>query len=375
MNNDRIKTFLLELLLLIFLVFALFVSNIYKILYLSIFMFFYGIIISIIIKKNNVIPYYRKEIIRLMLVFGIIYVMFFYLLGFYFGFYKSSILFGWNTLKKIIIPLCILIYSTEFIREKFLSYKSKVSKFMILIITILIDLILYNGVYSAFNLVNLDDFLSLIGFAFFASMSNNLLYNYISIRYGKNGIIIYKFITSLYMYIIPVVPNVYMFFRIFLRIIYPYFIYLFLKNTYSKSSIFISSKCKTKEIAFNVLLVTISLFFIMLVSCKFKYGILVIGSGSMTGTINIGDAIIMEKYNKQRINEGDIIVFEKDGLQIVHRVIDVKNINNEYRFYTKGDANNDIDDKYRTIDDIRGVLKLKIKYIGYPTVWVKKLFS
>ena len=36
----------------------------------------------------------------------------------------------------------------------------------------------------------------------------------------------------------------------------------------------------------------------MLISCKFKFGVLVIGSGSMTGTINKGDIVLYETYGK-----------------------------------------------------------------------------
>ncbi len=38
----------------------------------------------------------------------------------------------------------------------------------------------------------------------------------------------------------------------------------------------------------------------MVVSCRFRYGTLVIGTGSMTGTINKGDIIIYERYEKRR---------------------------------------------------------------------------
>jgi len=41
----------------------------------------------------------------------------------------------------------------------------------------------------------------------------------------------------------------------------------------------------------------------MLISCQFKYGILVIGSESMTGTINVGDAVIYESYNNETIKK------------------------------------------------------------------------
>lgn len=89
----------------------------------------------------------------------------------------------------------------------------------------------------------------------------------------------------------------------------------------------------------------------------------------------MGDTTIFVKYDKQNIKTGDIIVFKKDGLQIIHRVIDKKDINGSIRYYTKGDANKDADNYYLTDEDIIGISKLRIKYIGYPSIWIKEMFS
>ena len=113
----------------------------------------------------------------------------------------------------------------------------------------------------------------------------------------------------------------------------------------------------------------------MLVSCKFKYGMLVVGSGSMTGTVNMGDAIIFEEYKKQEIKQGDVILFEAQGRKIVHRVIEVRSIDGQDAYFTQGDANQSPDDGYRKNSDIIGITKLKVKYIGYPSLWIRQIFE
>lgn len=372
MNIGKVKLYCLEILLLASLVFTLFVSNIYKTIYLSIFLFIYMFIIKKIIKKRNIISYMKNEVTILMIIFGIIYLIVFYLLGIYFGFYKSTVLFGITSIIYFIIPLSLIIYSTEVMREIFLGQKDKISKILTFISIVLIDLIIYTEVY---DINKLDDFLTILGFIFFASVSCNLLYNYISKRFGKNGIIAFRLITVLYPYIIPYTPDVYIFLRSFLRIIYPYFIYLFLEKTYSKSNFAVSYKDRRKEIISTSMLFIVLTSVVMLVSCEFKYGIIVIGSSSMTGTLNMGDATIYEEYNGQKLLKGDIIIFNKDNLQIIHRIIDIKNINGQIRYYTKGDANKDEDNWYLTDDNIKGISRLRIKYIGYPTLFVNELFS
>ena len=114
---------------------------------------------------------------------------------------------------------------------------------------------------------------------------------------------------------------------------------------------------------------------VMLVSNQFKYGALVIATESMTGELNKGDVVIFESYDDQTITEGQVIVFERNGNMIVHRVVDIAIINDSTRYYTKGDANEDMDDGYITDADIRGVAEQKLPYCGYPTLWLRGLFQ
>jgi hypothetical protein len=59
----------------------------------------------------------------------------------------------------------------------------------------------------------------------------------------------------------------------------------------------------------------------------------------------------------------------------VHRVVRIENINGELRYYTQGDANDKEDLGYITEQEIVGITDVTIKYIGYPTLWVKDIFK
>jgi signal peptidase len=157
--------------------------------------------------------------------------------------------------------------------------------------------------------------------------------------------------------------------------LYPYIIYLILEKFYSSNDFTIAYNDKKREVVGNTILLVVITLFIMLISCQFKYGILVVGSKSMTGSINMGDAVIFESYDNQQIELGQVIIFDYNGLQTIHRVVDIKNVNGQYRYYTKGDANKNNDIGYAIDDNIYGLVKLKVKYIGYPTIWIRELFS
>ena len=215
-----------------------------------------------------------------------------------------------------------------------------------------------------------------IGLILFASMANNLLFNYISKRFNSQAIIIYRLITVLYMYLIPYQPEVYIFLRIFLRVLYAFILYLIIERTFAKNDFALSYKERKKSIFWTSIIFVIVTLMIMLISCQFRYGIIVIGSQSMTGTINKGDAVIYEQNRgNQKIYKGQIVMFVYNDIKTIHRVVEIKNINGEVRYYTKGDANEDYDTGYRLIEDIEGLVRIKIKYIGIPTLWVRSLFD
>ena len=382
MKRDRFKLYMLNSLLLVILFIALLVSN--KITYfgLALVLFVYAMVVKFTLKKKKILSIYQKQVNLLMVGFAIIYLGFFYLLGMIINdFVKQPVLFSGTTLIKFIVPLTLIIISSEVIRYCFLSYKTKIRilkreieliKIITFVNMVLIDLIIYIGVY---DLSNYNDFLTVIGFSLFASISCNLFYHYVSSRYGILGIVIYRMITVLYVYIIPIIPDIYVYFRAFLRMIYPYILYLILEHTYAKTDFAVSYHDRKKNFVSITLLLIVMALITMLISCKFKYGILVIGSESMTGAINKGDAVVFESYDDQVIDKGEVIIFKKKNLNLVHRVVDVKNVNGEIQYYTRGDANQAMDSGYVTSADIVGITKFRIMGIGYPTIWIRELFS
>ena len=382
MKKDKLKLYFSEIILMLVLFIALFVSSNNARIVLSIILLIFTCLVKTLSKKRRIIKHNAKEVAFLMAGFGLLYVGVFYLSGFLvYKFSRQVITFGWSTFLKIIIPLTIIIVCSEYIRFWLLSQDGRIriknsnkdySKSLTLINMVLMDLVVYVGVY---NLSSLKSFLSLVGFIAFASISSNFFYNYYSKRFGVTGIIIYRLITVLYVYIIPIIPNMYIYFRSFLRMIYPYIMYLVLEKTYGKTNIVEPYNTRRKEalvISGSIIFMAI---FSMLISCQFKYGILVIGSESMHGAINKGDATIYETYEGQTIKTGDIIIFDYKNTRLIHRVVSSQRVDGEIRYFTKGDANAINDPSYRTAGDIIGISRLKLKYLGIPTLWLNELFK
>ena len=111
-----------------------------------------------------------------------------------------------------------------------------------------------------------------------------------------------------------------------------------------------------------------------LVSGLGRFNIMAIGSGSMTGTINKGDAVIIDKKGKN-FKKGEIIAFKIEGKVVVHRIIETKKESNETRYITKGDYNNANDGWLLNKNSIIGHCKHRIMFIGWPSVVLSELLK
>ena len=101
-----------------------------------------------------------------------------------------------------------------------------------------------------------------------------------------------------------------------------------------------------------------------------------IASNSMNPVFYKGDAVLIEKLNKEDANNldvNDIIVFYNDDSLIVHRIIEkVETISGSYIYRTKGDNNNSADNDLVETHQIVAKYKGFIPKIGYPTIYVQE---
>ena len=98
----------------------------------------------------------------------------------------------------------------------------------------------------------------------------------------------------------------------------------------------------------------------------------IVMSGSMETTINIGDLVIVKKVNSSSIHAGDIIAFKNGNIVISHRVKEVINDSETYKFKTKGDNNNVADDFIVNSDAIEGIFVNKIPGLGSILLFLGK---
>lgn len=374
MKKDKIIVNISSITIFVVLLLTLFFPKIFTKLVISLIFIPLTVAIFVLIKKRDILSIYKKQLTLIMLLISTLYLVVYYLLGIYFGFTKSIIAFSIPVLFKFIIPLTIIIFGIEILRSVFLAQQGLFHKIIFFICCIMLDIAIYSNV----NLIyTFDGWLDIFGNIMIGSISSNILFNYLSKRYGYYPNIIFRLFVTLYCYIIPIIPNVPDIILVFFKMCVPFIIYLIINSTYGKKDKVVSRKANTASSAIVICIIGILLGIVMIISNTFNIGMLVIGSNSMAGEINKGDIIFYTtKDDEYDIEIQDIIVFKKNEAKIVHRVIDIYIINGEYRYITKGDANDPQDSGYVTKDQIVGVVSdFKLRGLGWPTIWLRDIFK
>ncbi len=374
MKNVNLKTHIYVLSIIILLLLNLFVLGIHSRIISCLGLLFIFVISLLIFKYRKDYFYQKKSVMLTMSIIAIFQILIFYISGLFDGFSNNVIILSFNNILILVLPTIVSIILIELIRYLMSNRYASDKKLEVLsiIMFVLIDINLFG---SSYNFLSLSDTLEFMGLVLFPSVASNIVYNRLTLSYGYKPIVIYRVIVILSYYLIPIVPNTYVFFRSIFKIAYPILFYLLITYMYDRLTFEnLRRKNNKSNIAIAVTLIFVTLL-AGLVSCKFRWGILSIGSNSMGGTFNFGDAVIFEKYDDQKIEIGNIIIYEKNNRSVVHRVIEIGVFNGNYVYVTKGDKNELADSGYVYQDDVEGIVKASIKYIGYPSIWIRNLFK
>lgn len=318
--------------------------------------------------------YARIQVTITMLLIGIVQIVLYLLTGFLEGFSKNAISMSFNRFLTVILPIILILVVIELLRYMISVKFEKNNLIRILSITmfVLFDVTLFG---SNVNFNSLDSVLEFLGITFFPSLVSNIVFDDMVVKYGYKPILVYRLLTTLCYYMLPIVPNMYILFRAIARIVIPLIFYFILSYMYDRVTFQEALKVKPKISISSIIILILVIIMAGLISCEFRYGILTIGSGSMTGTLNKGDIAFFEKFNGQELEIGDIIIFKRGKRNIVHRITQVGIFNDEYVYITKGDKNKVEDNGYVYQKDIQGIVHYRIKYIGYPSIWIRNLFN
>ena len=339
------------------------------------------LILTVLLKQFRK-PVLRNKIDGILVVLGttIILMGAFYMLGFKTGFSNSYSSIFKNYISPIAwIKVFLIVGLSELIRyvvvniecrKKFFNFSYQA---LMVIILFFVEMNIATKSYNFSSFNQLYEFFALI---FVQSISKNLLLNYVTKRYGIKPCLCYRLIMDLYIYILPIVPKINVFIEGVILLVFPYVVYSLLKSLENHNKLEPIRKTKKHNKISTIIFSVVFAVLVALVSREFEYAMIAIGSGSMTGTVNKGDAIVYKKYHQDTdtLKEGDIIVYVKENVTIVHRIYRIYNLDGETVYQTKGDYNENADNWVVKKGDITGMVKFRVLLIAWPSVYLNEIF-
>ena len=306
------------------------------------------------------------------------YIVLYYLSGLIFGFYRNSFSLSFRGIVSNFISFFIVVIFKEYIRSKLIcSTKKNYELFLITILFILIDIdfrYLFDYLNSGLNVFKYI-FEDLVGIVLVNFTSTYLIHRIgVLPNYLYRGVITGISLFSIFL------PNYDWLVTDILLILVLMILFLVIESLVNSDERRLSKRDKKRfidNLGTWCLFIFVVVFVLFIVGF-FKYQPIAILSDSMKGYFSKGDAVIIEKVSENDlslIEIGDVIYYRYDDTYITHRVVDVTEENNSYVFKTKGDNNSRVDSWKVDGSDVVGVVKMRIKYIGWPSVLLNEVFG
>ncbi len=323
----------------------------------------------------------KKKILTGVLVITILYqVIQFALWGLTVGFVRNIFSYNISFFIKLLIPIMLVIISSEILRHQMLT-KGKSSKLIFVTTTLLFIIVDLCLNISTYNIGTAKGIFEIIMTLILPSLIKNMFLSYISFNYGYDSPIAYRLILEVLIYFLPYYADIPLYLDTIIDIILPFILLLslnYMVKNYKRNIVkhdIKSSKKKTITNVISITIIAISVMFFILISGITKYNIIAVGSDSMNPVIFRGDAVVLKKIKDySKIKEGNILIYKKNDKIVIHRVTEVRK-DSKYSFITKGD-NNKTNDNYVVFEEeVIGISLFKIKFVGYPTIWLNDVFG
>ena len=202
-------------------------------------------------------------------------------------------------------------------------------------------------------------------------IARNLVFSYTSMCSSFIPAIIYQILTQLYFWISPIIPNSPWIMTAVIDTTIPIVLFLYIRFTKNRINYLRTREdiknSDPKNIIPLIILIVLVIWFAVGV---FPIKPIAIATGSMEKELFVGDVAIIKKCNANELNVGDIIEYQMEGYTVIHRIAEKRQKNSEFYFVTKGDNNKSPDAEEVTEDQLIGKVIFKIRYLGYPAIWL-----
>lgn len=379
MKKGYTKVLIIEVIMLAFLLLNSFVVNIFSNYVLVLFLFLSLGLFKIFFNFEKDRHRNTNDIIIYLIIYLLMVLVIYYAIGLITGYVRMPNYYTLYGLFTFILPTILTIIISEFLRYQLLR-KSEGNLKLIVLTTILFILVdVSNAVYFS-NFASGYETIVFIGLTLLPSICKNIFSTYTSSKTGYKPAMLLNLCVGLYKYLLPIIPNFNEYFQSMFSLIVltaiTFMIYRVLKKELKEEEL--DTKHSNKPIVFAYIIeVLIAVILVYFVSGYFQYYAIAIASNSMYPTFERGSVVIIKKVDKNysSLEVDDIIAYQYENRIIAHRIAKITEIDNVRYFYTKGDANESLDNYVVTEDMIMGTINTYIPFLGYPTVLINELLT
>lgn len=202
----------------------------------------------------------------------------------------------------------------------------------------------------------------------------SILLTFLSYQGGYRLNFAYTIPIQLAKIVLPIFPNLDWLLDSTLKYILFLLIFLFIRYEEHSTNKKRSKTQIKKETPFKTIpIIIFMVIFVLFVAGFLPYRPVAVISNSMVPYFARGDVCIVRKitdYSQiKEIREGDVIEYQSNDILILHRIIEIQETGQGFRYFTKGDNNLQQDLLPVEEEQVVGKVTYTIPYLGYPSVW------
>lgn len=315
--------------------------------------------------------------IQIVIIFTIIYLMVYFVLGLLFGYKRSPYAHTFSAMLTNIWVFIPVIFFQEYIRAVLVRF-TKRNETLLVIIFLLFSLIELNYGSMGASFATRESAFKYISSTLLPTLTKNALFTYFALVCDYWPSIIFRTAVMAMNILLPIFPDLDWFVTGLLEL--STYVIMFISVNYmndlsKRVTVRTSRRAqRTSNPKVTIPLLVVLLIFVCFVAGFFTYRPIAIVSDSMVPKFARGDAVVVKKLSnkeKKSLKKNDIIQYSLDGRTIVHRIHKkIKDENGNITYQTKGDNNNAPDDKLVTLKQVKGKVTFVVPYAGWPSVLI-----
>lgn len=207
------------------------------------------------------------------------------------------------------------------------------------------------------------------------AFASSLLLTYLAVAAGFGSMLVYRLGIVAIGLLPPIIPNYDWYLIGISSLVLVIAVYLVVDSMLQEQSTRTNRHYRLVQRASNTMYVLVMIAVVSFMTGVFSYRPIAIVSNSMQPVYSRGAMVVIQRVDESMdIEVGDIVQYQTEGKTITHRVVavDAASDGSGKRVYTTKGDNSPSRDPIISREQIVGVVRAQVPYIGYPTVWLRE---